>query len=457
MLLTVKARRALARLHQVKANELLTFEPSPVFRGLPDLAQQHTKILIRAANRVGKTRHSAWVAAKYMVENPGARVRVIGPTNKHAQTVLGKYLAEFLKPYLASGSYYVDGKGWNGGRAKTVILRNGSVLELLSLEDKVDAHSGASCHLIVFDEPPSLAHFTENMARLADTMGTVIVAATMVNRPVGWLREMVQGEDGDAPAGVTKHASGWLQVVAVYSLDNCPWYTQEQANEWLATMELTPWERGQRVDAAWDGVTAQRVLMGIKDGNFTHDSPPGSTSIGLGIDHGDLAGHQTCVLVAFKGTAIWVIDEYRSSTSTTPEEDAKAINAMLKRHGMTPRSVDLAVGDIGHVRGFTGYKINEAMMSAFGSIVGGPAPFRIQTPDKTPGSVDWGLRCMNYAGIRGDLRIHPRCLNVTQGVRHWKGGRKGTDGDLSHTLDALRYILATAIGHHKQYARLRFT
>jgi len=87
----------------------------------------------------------------------------------------------------------------------------------------------------------------------------------------------------------------------------------------------------------------------------------------------------------------------------------------------------------------------------------GVPPFEIKTPDKTPGSVDWGWRCVNYAGRRGDLRVNPRCLNIAAGVRHWKGGRKGADGDLSHTLDALRYILVTAIGHHKHYAKLRFT
>jgi hypothetical protein len=455
--LNLAALRAFDNIQQSLDHLLLMFEPSPVFQGLPDLVTGHKRILIRAANRVGKTRHVAWVAAKSMVEIPGFRVRVIGPTANHIHNVLGKYLAEFLEPHLASGSYHVEGSGWNGGRARSIRLKNGSICDMRAISDKPEAHSGASFHMVIFDEPPTVEHFTENAARLVDTNGTMIVAATMVNRPVRWLREMVQGAEDDPGPGITEHGTGWLQVVAIFSRENCPWYSQEQYDEWMLTMDLTPWQKDQRIHARWDGVTAQRVLAGITERAFGHENPPGSVQLGLGMDHGDLAGHSTCVLVAFRGTQVWAIDEWRSTAANTPEENADDIAAMLDRHGIRLASIDLALGDIGHVRGFTGWKINEAMTARFAQLNGGPAPFEIRTPDKTPGSVDWGLRCLNYAGRRGDLRINKRCLHLAQGVRHWKGGRKGADGDLSHTLDALRYVTVGAIGHHKQYAALRFS
>ena len=458
MLLTDAQARALERLRDLASNHaLLTFRPSPVFAELPEV--DAAQVLIRAANRVGKTRHVAWYIAKRMVDEAGIRCRVIGPTVDHVHNVLGQYLAEFVGPHLAQGSYYVNGKGWNGGRARVIILENGSTCELRSLQDEPAAHSGKSLHVVAFDEPPTLAHYVENAARLVDTApdSVMIIAATMVNSPIEWLRRMVQGEEPDPGPGRHEHPSGWTQIVATFSQQNCPWYSAEQVKQWLSIMRSSPWAWGQRIEAAWDGVTPDRLFVGVSEETFKIEAPSGQVRIGLGIDHGLAVGGQAAILIAYRGTRCWVLDEYQNTTTATPEDDAAGILAMLARQRIRPTDVDLCVGDIGSVRGYIGWRINEALEGEFRKQTDGKrAPFRIEAPDKTPGSVEWGIRCVNYGALRGDITIHPGCTGLMHSLRHWKGGKKGHDGGLSHLPDAFRYILTAAIGTHASYARLRF-
>ena len=94
MALTSRAQLGARRLRSV--GELLRFCPSPAFEHFVD--DEARMVLLRAANRVGKTRHCAYRAARLAVSQPHSRLRCIGPTNKHAQTVLGAYLADFLAP-----------------------------------------------------------------------------------------------------------------------------------------------------------------------------------------------------------------------------------------------------------------------------------------------------------------------------------------------------------------------
>lgn len=462
-LLSPKSREAFSRIRAINRQyDLLTFEPSPIFAPLMNEVKISKKILLRSANRTGKTRHCAWVAARALVDNPGHRIRIIGPTIDHIHNVLGDYLAQFLGPYLARGSYYVQGKGWNGGRARVIRLANGSICELRSLQDHPDAHSGRSCHLVIFDEPPTLAHYTENAARLVDTLadgwGCMIIAATMVNRPVAWLRDMVQGEgQPDAPPGRTAHATGWVQYVATFTRDNCPWYSQDQVDGWRATMEGSPWEWGQRIDAKWEGVTANRVLVGITAATFDTDAPAGSVRVGIGIDHGDAAGEQCAVLIAWAGSRVWALDEYHNVEIQNPEIDARGILEMLARRNIAPTSVDLAVGDVGTVIGFTGWRVNEALQGELARLTQSRRPpFQIGNPDKSKGSVDWGHRCLNYGARRGEMTVHPRCHRLAYSLRHWKGTKRGSDAHLSHMVDAFRYILIAAQGSRTDYADLRF-
>ena len=456
MALTSRAQLGARRLRSV--GELLRFCPSPAFERFVD--DEARMVLLRAANRVGKTRHCAYRAARLAVSQPHSRLRCIGPTNKHAQTVLGAYLADFLAPYLDPASYYIRGRGWNGGREKVVRLANGSYIELYSLEDSVDAHSGASLHEVVMDEPPSRAHYLENLARVVDTGGRLVIAATMVNRPVRWLRQMVEGEDASPTQGRTIHSSGWVQYVARVERQNEPWIPEAQVDFWLSAMDASPWQKAQRVDAAWEGGASDtRRFSAFTEANVVDELPRGSVSIGVAMDHGEVSGRQIAILILYSGSRAWVIDEDHPDHPSSPEEDAHRLLAMLRRNGIEPNNVDLAVGDINTAgKGASGLRVNDLIAQSIADRLGKRSPpFRIMAPSKVPGSVDWGQRLINFASRRGDLLVHPRCRYVLDMLRHWNGVRTpGTDmGELAHAADCLRYGLTAALGRVEVYARLR--
>ena len=89
---------------------------------------------------------------------------------------------------------------------------------------------------------------------------------------------------------------------------------------------------GQRVEGKWDGVTPERLFVGVTEDCFSHAPPSGTVKIGLGFDHGIVAGHQAALLVAFRDTHVWVLDEHINDVSTSPEEDAAAAKTDHERH-----------------------------------------------------------------------------------------------------------------------------
>jgi hypothetical protein len=439
-----------------------------VFAGLLD--ETAPRILVRAANGIGKTTHLAWFAAKRMLDTPGLRVRAVGPTHDHVHKVLGGMVADFVDGSLAPGNYYVQGRGWNGGRARETILTNGSRIEWKAQKDDPESHSGSNRDLIVWDEPAKQAHYTENAARIRESSGQLIMAATMVNMSPArrnWLRGLVQGEDIDPETlwtedqsfGRSVQSTGWVQYVAEYSLENAPWYTAADRADWLGMMSASPWQYDQRVRAGWEGGMADdRLLRGFSDANVSRSDPPGKVKIGIAMDHGEIAGHQVAVLFGYSGSRIWVLDEYVSEIATGPEEDARSVIIMLRKHGISVETgVDLAVGDVNTVgKSAAGWKVNEAIEDAIRLQCGRMTPaFKIKPVYKGPGAKEWGLRCINYASRRGDLSVHPRCHKILESLRHWKGTTNGEDGKLSHAADALRYALITVLARAPAYARLR--
>lgn len=430
-------------LRTLRARPLAGFIPSPSFERMRN--RRDRLILARAANRVGKTRHASWVAAIEAIELPAikgrpARIRIIGPNQAQAQGVIGRYLFEFLAGHLSERSYWM-GNRWN---QKDIILANGSVIQIRSLEDKPGTHAGDELDLVILDEPPSRVIFAEALARIGSVSGRVIVVMTPVGRPVGWLREIVE-----APG------SPWVQLVAEFSPENCPWYSAEQISEHLENMRASMWEYQQRVLGAWEGVSADRELTGFTDDAVCTENPSGTVDLMLSFDHGILAGKTVSLLWAYRGAQSWVVDEYVSDAAMTPEQLAKEVDKMLARHGFDLRDVNKAVGDI-NVSGHTGRSINKGLETAFASICRMRSPpFRIAAPHKTRGSIHYGIRLVNHAFIRGDIKVHSRCLKLIDACKHWEGGKTGDDGLLSDRIDPLRYGAVLLHGARKAYVALR--
>ena len=427
---------------------LARFVPSPVLRSA--MADPWPRQVWRLPNRLGKTRHACAKGAQAMVSNPGSRWRFVGPNRLQTQHVMGRYLSQFLGPYLHPASYYVDGKGWN---TLTIRLANGSIGQLRSYEDRPDTHAGDELDGVILDEPPPRSIFTENVARTMSREGSqVILTLTPVGRPVGWLKDMVNADN-----------SPWKETHAVFNRQNAPWYSEAQVEEWMETMRASPWDWAQRVEGAWEGLEVERMFSGWTDASIVDVQPSGSLKVGVFFDHGESVGHETALLLAWKETKkrtqIWCIDTYVNDAHTSPEEDAHAVLEMLALNGIRPHKVDLAVGDINSAgKGYAGWSINQVIEQAMAEELGRrTTPFRIQVPDKTPGTVEWGLRCINVALKRGDLKVHSRCKPVIETLSGWRGSKKqDEDGKLSHVADALRYGVMAILTGDEAYARLRF-
>ena len=398
-------------------------------------------IVVRAANRVGKTYQTAYKVAKYMVGHADARCRVIGPTKKQVNATSARYLAEFVAPYLSRRSYYVNGKGFN---SDTVMLQNGAICQLRSCEDTPNSHAGDEFDIVWGDEPLTKAHFSENLARVVSRNGQFIATFTAVNRPVSWFRKLVEVDQPDR----------WKQYVVPFRAEHVPWYTPEMVEAHLAAMRSSMWTWQQRVEASWEGMSEGRLFACFTEENVVKRPPTEDVSIGIGIDHGTVAGHQVAVLVAYRGTTVWVVDEYVSEWSTSPDQDAGAILDMLRRNGLGPEDVNVAVGDTNY---HGGYRANTLIEQGVEKRIGSRRSFRIRNADKSPGSVDYGYRVLNYASDRNELKVVDSCISVLDTMRNWRGGTKfgTTDASLSHAADAIRYVCVGILEDMPQYRRLR--
>lgn len=418
---------------------LNTFKPTAPF--LPILETDSKLVCTLAANRIGKTYHAAYMVARDAVSGRAPRQRWIGPTAKQVSEAGARYLADFLRPHLDRRSYYVPGRGFN---KSTILLQNQSIIQLRSCEDRVDSHAGDALDRVVFDEPPTRGHFAENVARVVSRNGQVVLALTAVGRPVTWLRKLVEVEQPEL----------WEFHQIPFRREYVPWYSEEQVQAHLNAMKASPWQWQQRIEAAWEGLVEGRLFACFVEENVQGKVPSGDLDIGIGIDHGTVAGHQVAVLVAYRGSRVWVIDEYKSDWSTTPDQDAGAIVDMIKRNGLKISDVSRAVGDTNYQGGA---RVNDLIEEAITKRIGRRCPFRIRNADKSPGSVDYGYRVLNYASDRRDLRVLERCEHVLAMFRNWRGGTKygTTDAEYSHAADALRYIAVDVLQGAPQYARLR--
>ena len=435
-----------AILEAARSRPLATFVPSESFAPLLD--RSNRLICCRAANRVGKSRHAAWVCVREALELPDklgrpARIRVVGPNRAQVSQVIGRYIAEFAAGHLSERSWY-DGRGWN---QNTILFENGSSIQLKSMEDDPQTHAGDEQDLICVDEVPKRNILMENIARLGSVRGRMIILLTPVDRPCQWLREMVEAE-----------GSPWMQIVAPFSLATCPWYSAEQVEEHIANMKASPWQFAQRVEGAWEGVSDDRMISGFTDDSVITDDPEGQVDLALSFDHGILAGKTVALLWAQRPTGqTFIVDEWLSSSAVTPEEVAQAVDRMLARHGFTLGDVSVGVGDI-NVAGTTGVHINRELEAAFQRIARrSRPPFRIVFPYKGRGSRDYGVRLVNYACRRGDFKVHARCVQTIDALKHWQGRKVGGDALLSDRIDAVRYGAVKLHGQRKVYAGLRFT
>lgn len=454
--LAAGVRLASRRLRRAtRARPGLFFECSP---GLVDfLADESPRQCVLAANRVGKTFQAIYKLAREMIQRPGIRCRIVGPNMKRVNRLHGRYLAQHLKGWLASNSRWNEGTGFNN--YNLAVCANGSTCELLSYEQDPQAHASDDMDIVLLDEPPPPGHFTEAEARVFSRKGQVWVTLTAVGRPVEWFKEVVRQGMADRDAG---RGAGWSFYQLGLSRKNCPWYTEEQIQERIREVARTPWEYAQRIDGAWDGVSADRRFGTFEDANLLTlavtlkqgwPAPAKRVNLALSIDHGEAAGHSHWILFGWQvvkstkyGPEIYIraIAEWTNPRRMSPRNEALAIQSLLKGLGLGLEQIAWCVGDTNSAgKSDTARTLNQQFEVEFARLMGASpdAPIlRVRPAKKGPDSVDGGVATCNglfdsQAGTGRALQVSEACAVLLQALRHWAG----KDDDLKHPSDSFRY------------------
>lgn len=406
-------------------NPVEAFKPSPALKSF--MLDESTRIVVRAANRIGKSMTAAAKLAKLMLKHPNRRYRAVGVDYKQSVGVISKLLADFIPTsQLEDGCTYTVTNGWSH---QLIRLKNGTTCEIRSNDQKPLAHAGRSLHGVWCDEPPKPDIYLECLTRVMDTKGFIWITATPIGRPCGWLKDMIELPD-----------SLWKEYVVEFSHTNCPWYTKEQVEQWIIEAQASPWAYRQKIFGDWEGETIDRIFTGF-DADCqvdTSDSLPADDFyIGIGIDHGESVGKQVAIITVWTNDTMFVIDEVVSTEHTTPEMDAIAILLKLKEWGWSLSDVKRIVGDINSAgKAQAGHKVNELLADALASHAGHRKRLiDIGKPNKGPGSVQFGERLINSAFMKGQLVVSTKCKTLTHALKHYAGQE-----DIKHSIDALRYI-----------------
>jgi len=396
--------------------------------------------LLRAPSQSGKTLVAAYETVSrclgrhpfHSTKPPPIEARVVCHSFRQSVVVQTKVQA-FLTPAMlrADCSFHPV----RGFKHNTISFANGSRIVFVTAEQDRLALASATLDLVWIDEPPPPDVYAESASRLVQTGGSMYLTLTPVGRPVGWLKDEVE-------RGVLSETHFSLSSAA------CPWMTEAQVEE--AINVCLPSQRSQVIGGAWEADSLDRYFASWDSSMVSEDLPAGEVSIGLGIDHGEDAGKECALLVAVEladpqRPRIWFLDEYISPGHTGIDADAMAILDMLDRAGLQPEAVDVAVGDHNSAgKSQAGFGINALMTESIARQCGRPEsspPFKIKPARKGPGSVIYTSRLLHAAMVKGDFRVHPRCKQLIESLRHWRGpGGSAANRELTHTLDAARYI-----------------
>lgn len=405
------------------AANILTFKSSPALEQF--MFSDHKRMLVRAANRVGKSNHAAVKLVRTMLTKPG-RYRAVGVTNGQATKVISKYLYELIPKDQLVNSYYTKAKGW---RHNLIQLKNGSICQIMSYEQDALKHAGDTLDGVWLDEPPPMDIFSESLARVFDTNGFVWITMTPIGRTVEWLKKLIEDQE-----------SGWLEYVAELSVENCPWYTVEQVEKWYREAACQMNSYRQRIFGDWEGQPTEVRFNQYDQARHTISLQAleelSYNKYIIGIDHGEKASRQTAILIALMANGTIVcLDEYSSSTASTPKMDAVGIFKMLRKNGLEPEDISTWTGDVN-----TGGKmaptktVNQLLEAEILELTG--QSIKIIKPYKSAGSVDKGEYLINQALSENMLLFHTDCIKLRSSMLTYNG-----EENLKHPIDALRYAL----------------
>lgn len=325
------------------------------------------KCLYIGGNRSGKTTggvvEAIWRATCTHPYRP--ELNAIGPNRGRVvavdflkgvdQIIIPQY-KQWTKPSMLRGG------SWESAYdnfTRILTFSNGSTIEFMSYEQKLDKFAGTSRHWIHFDEEPPKSIYTECLARLVDTNGEWWITMTPVEG-MTWIYE-----DLYEPNIMLADKDRKVNIVEINTLEN-PYLTQEGIENLM--------------DSMTDDDTVTRIGGGFvrKGGRIykNFDPTPGAVQVlsdsirdpktffpesnwmwALSLDHG--FNNPTAVgwyAINEEGYVVKFDEWYKSDY--TIDQHAKVIKQKIKEHGRFP---DLLVADpaIKQKNGVSGTSIYE--------------------------------------------------------------------------------------------------
>lgn len=387
---------------------------------------QSRRHLLRAGNRCGKTAAGATRAWMHVME-PHRRLLVLAADHTSKVAVVGRELADQAPRGMLKNSDYNKVRGWKNN---IIQLRNGSEIIFRSGESASMAVAGIEASGAWCDEPPDEVLYGEVSSRVAVSRGPIWLTMTPIGRPVEHIKVRVHG---DPDKGI-EPSEEWEETVIHLSSEDCPWRDPTSIEAQIAS--YMPWEVPQRVHGAWEGASIDRLFFAFDPTKHIITSVPRAAwTLAIAMDHGELAGRQIAILLAYNrmNKSVIILNEYVSTHRTTIEEDAEGIRSMLGEHGFDPSQIDHWWGDINSAGKGDGRSINQRMGDCLG--------VRINPPDKSAGSIMAGVHAINTGLRGGHLSVHRRCKNALKALNYWNG----KNDDLKHAADALRYGLVPVL------------
>jgi hypothetical protein len=344
-----------------------------------------------------------------------------------------------------------------GSHSPALVLRNGSIIRIKTTQQGALNLAGATIDIALFDEPPySVRVWTEIVKRVQARNGTVLLTLTPINRPVGWLRELVEAGHVDDMHFPLK-AEYLVPVGQQEPLRLADGTVCDQV--WIDKVraETPTYEEPVVVDGEWETRVVGRIFDCFTEAEHVKVASPAprgaQAKLGTGLDHGSRPGRQAGVLVAvhevpgeYPTVAVW--DETPEATRpTVPEDDAEDLLAMLKRSDLEWGDLDHVFGDRpAGIKGEAGRKgnldIEDALRRKLKLSDRRKLKPRILDAKRGRGanqwSVDPGIRWIYHQLVRGKFWVHPRCVRIIKALNEWDGREDDPNKDV---LDALRYAL----------------
>jgi hypothetical protein len=403
-----------------------------------------------SANGIGKTYKGAAEAWWHMLgAHPHRDVPelrrgwVLCPDLKKGWFNISRVMRELEPPdVLDPACKFVEGIGYLYRSRKIIAVKGGGMMVGNGCKQDVMALEGDQIGWLWVDEPPTPHHWAAARARVDRTAGPIWLTATPINRPVEWLRAVLEGD----PDKGTAPEPGWWVKHYPLNARNAPHKTSDEIQRMIDG--YLPFERPQRIKAEWDGYAEGRWIPAFREHLhcFNNSDPtiPAQMDFYGGWDHGEKPGAEAAYLLGYDGFRAWVLGEYSSPPGSGPEQHAEGFEKLLEEWDLGLTDVRSCWGDVNSAGWMMpGHSVNQVLEAAFAKRVRMvQPPFRMFPARKHgQGSIKNRARLINNTILSDRLRVHESCRQLRKSLMYWMGG----NDDLKHPIDGLGYVLQEII------------